>query len=604
MTAMPSLPGLERFADCLSGLFRVDDRPGPSRVCELGEAIGRFVEPGMALHTLVTHGFPYALVHEVARRFWRREPGFSLLTMGAVNHAVIMLAGGLLERIVTSYCGDVYPAPGPNPAFNRAYLSGRVEIENCSLLSYTLRLLAAALGLPGLPARTLAGSSMADGSASCALVADPWSGQALPWVRALVPDLSLVHGWAADSSGNTIFSPPLAEGLWGALAARRGAVVSVERIVSADFIRAHAHLPVLPARYVRAVVELPFGSHPAGFFGRPVQGAQTYAEDYDFIVEFRHANRDEKRFAEWLDRWVLGCADHREYLQRLGAGRLADLVAMGRSEAWQEQLLDLADGIRLDEPPLPSERMAVEAARRISASCEQRGRSAVLAGQGVSNLAAWLAVLDLKRRGLEVELVAEAGFFGYAPRPASPFIFNFANLPQCKALTDSLWTLGAVVGGARSNSVGSLSAGQVDRRANVNSTVIPDVFYLVGSGGACDVLSSADEVILSAVMTPMRYVDEVPYVTGPGDRVSAVVSDKAVFERDPASGELVLVSLVPQGAPGDGDLASRLEEVESLLGWKPRLAPELGWTAEPDAESLCALRLLDPRRAFLKPPRE
>lgn len=590
-------PGLEAHRDLIEGLLRLVPEEGPSRVCTLRQAIERHVRPGMRLHTLVTHAFPHALVGEVARRFWRRDPGFELVTLGAVNHAVILLHGGLLRRIVTSYCGDIYPAPGPNPNFNRAYLSGRVAIENWSVLSLTLRLLAAALGVEGLPCRTLRGSTMAeDNRAAYAEIELPFGGGREGFVRALRPDLSLLHGWVADPAGNVVVSPPLSEDLWGALAARDGVVASVEKIVDADFVRAHAHLVRLPASRVRAVVELPFGAHPGGLFGRPVATCSSYAEDYDFIVAFREANRDPEAFDRWIEQWVLGCADHRAYLERVGPSRLTDLIQKGRPDAWQDELARLAEGIPENDVPTPAERMTVEAARRLRDRCRRGGHRAILAGQGASNLAAWLAYYLLQREGRDVELVAETGFYGYDPRPGNPFLFNFANIPRCKMLGDALVTLGALVGGPGAGCIGSLSAGQVDRRGNLNSTMVPGVFYIVGSGGACDVLNTAEEVVVTLPMAQARFVEQVTYVTGPGGRVTAVVSDRAVFEKEPGGESLRLVAIMPDG---DKTREEAVRDVRGRVGWELDIPAEPVWVEPPTAEELRAVRLFDPRRAFL-----
>lgn len=593
---------LNRFSDVLDGVFKIEPQEGPSRVMPADAAVKKFVRPGMALHTLITHAFPYALINEVVRQFWKKDPRFTLLALGAVNQALVFLRGGMLERIVTSYCGDVYPAPGPNPNFNQAYLDGQVKIENWTVLTFSQRMLAGALGLVGIPTNSLEGSSMAeDNRDAYTRIPDPFGDGETGFLKALRPDLSLVHGWVADPAGNVLFSPPLSEDLWGALGSRGGAVVSVEKIVDTDFIRAHAHLARLPAQYVRAVVELPFGAHPGGLFGRPIRECTSYAEDYDFIVDFRNKNRDPETFDAWIQEWILGCQNHREYLEKLGSSRLADLIAKGRPDSWEDEFAQLSSKISDDPVPVPTEIMTVHAAHRLMDRCKQKGYRAILAGQGTSNLAAWLANYLLKRQGVDVDLVAETGFFGYAPRPGNPFLFNFANIPRCKMLTDSLVGLGTVVGGSSSSCIGSLSAGQVDKHGNVNSTLIPGVYFIVGSGGACDVLSTADEVILTAQLLPMRYVDQVPYVTGTGRRVSTVVCDKGVFEKRPGHEELVLVSLVP-----DGDKAKEkvVEEIRGLLGWEPKVAPELEWVQLPTPEELQTIRILDPRRAFLKLPKE
>jgi len=595
-------PSLNRFSDVLEGMFKIEPQEGPSRVMTADAAVRKFVRPGMALHTLITHAFPYALINEVTRQFWRKDPGFTLLALGAVNQALVFLRGGMLKRIVSSYCGDVYPAPGPNPNFNQAYLDGQVKIENWTVLTFSQRMLAGALGLPGIPTRSLAGSTMAeDNRDAYARIPDPFGEGETGFLKALRPDLSLVHGWVADAAGNVLFSPPLSENLWGALGAREGAVVSVEKIVDTDFIRQYAHLARLPAQYVRAVVELPFGAHPGGFFGRPIRDCRSYAEDYDFIVNFRRQTREPDTFDAWIREWILDCKNHEDYLKKLGPSHLTDLIAKGRPDSWEDELALLSGQISDDPVAAPTEIMTVVAARRLVDRCQEQGYRAILAGQGISNLAAWLANYLLKRQEVEVDLVAETGFFGYAPRPGNPFLFNFANIPRCKMLTDSLTGLGTVVGGATANCIGSLSSGQVDKFGNVNSTLIPGVYYLVGSGGANDVLSTASEVVVTAQLLPMRYVDQVPYITGSGRRVSAVVCDKGVFEKPPGHEELVLTALVPDGDRSRQDV---VEEIKGLLGWEPKVAPDLGWIELPTGEELQTIRILDPRRAFLKLPKE
>src|SRR5438552_1383909 len=50
------------------------------------------------------------------------------------------------------------------------------------------------------------------------------------FVRALVPDVALFHAWAADRAGNVLAAAPLNENFYAAMAARRGAIVTVEKI--------------------------------------------------------------------------------------------------------------------------------------------------------------------------------------------------------------------------------------------------------------------------------------------------------------------------------------------------------------------------------------
>ena len=118
------------------------------------------------------------------------------------------------------------------------------------------------------------------------------------------PDLALFHAWAADRAGNVVAAAPLNENFYAAMAARGGAIVSVEKIVSTEFIRRHATLVRLPGQYVAAVVEAPFGAHPGGMYGLNVPELESYAEDLDFIVELRRAFRKQETAATcttWIE---------------------------------------------------------------------------------------------------------------------------------------------------------------------------------------------------------------------------------------------------------------------------------------------------------------
>src|SRR5207237_2380904 len=102
----------------------------------------------------------------------------------------------------------------------------------------------------------------------------------LGMVSALSPDVSIFHAPAADAAGNVVLTPPLMENVYGALAARRGTIVTVERVVDPSVIREHAHLVRLPSSAVAAVVEAPLGGHPGGVYAGGLAGELASIEPY------------------------------------------------------------------------------------------------------------------------------------------------------------------------------------------------------------------------------------------------------------------------------------------------------------------------------------
>lgn len=588
---------MAKVREILEGPLKIRAEEGPSKVMPMGEAVRRFVRPGMTLHALSSNCRPHALMHEVVRQFWGRDPQFTWVTISATGITVALVHGGLLKRVITTFCGDSYPTPGPNPVYGRAYRDKTLEIENWSMLTLPLRLKAAAMGVPWHPTRSLVGSSMAEENRDFFKLSE--EDASIGMVRALAPDLSLVHAWAADPVGNALFAPPYGEDIYGALAAKEGAILSVERIVTTEFLRRHNHLVRLPSYAVRAVCPAPFGSHPGGMSNRGVPELEAYAEDYEFLEEVRRASRSPETLDRWIREWILDLPDHDAYLRRLGYDRVLFLKGKADGDSWKPELADLLEGLDLDAPPTPVESMIAVAGRKIAQRSREMGYRTILAGVGASNLAAWLANVSLREEGLESDLMAELGFYGYSPRPADPFIFNFRNLPTCKLLTGIETTMALFMGGLRNQCIGALGAGQVDRTGNLNSTKIPGETYLVGSGGANDIASAAREVIVCARQDAGRFPEAVPYITSPGTRVSTVVTDLGVFEKpgSPAeNGELVLTGVFPAG---DASVENLVRRASERCGWPLRIADDLALVAPATREEVSLLRLFDPRRQFL-----
>ncbi|MDP3936615.1 MAG: CoA-transferase [Deltaproteobacteria bacterium] len=588
---------MRRFEKFIDGPLAVRPGGGSDKVMPLAEAVRRFVRPGMMVHILSTTSRPHASMLELVRQFAGRDPGFTLVTISATGISVALVHAGLLKRVITTFCGDSYPTPGPNPVYLKAYREKTLEIENWSMLTLPLRLKAGAMGVPWHPTRSLVGSSMAEENRDFFQVLD--EDASVGMVRALEPDVSFVHAWAADPAGNAIIAPPYGEDIYGALAAKEGAILSVERVVSADFLRRNNHLVRIPSYAVRAVCLAPFGAHPAGMSNRGIPELEAYAEDYTFLNEIRMASRSERDLDRWVKDWVLDLPDHDAYLRKLGPDRIHFLKGKADGDSWRPELEELSAQIDLDAPPTAVETMIAAAGRRIVERSREAAYQTILAGVGASNLAAWLANVKLQEQGVDSELMAELGFYGYSPRPADPFIFNFRNLPTCKLLTGIETTMGIFMGGRNNRCIGALGAGQVDRRGNLNSTKIPGETYLVGSGGANDIASAAREVVVCARQDVARFPEHVPYITSPGRNVSTVVTDLGVMERPwplEAGSELVLTGVFPDGSSTVDELARR---AAARCGWPLRVAADVALVPPATPEETALLRLFDPRRQFL-----
>lgn len=135
--------------------------------------------------------------------------------------------------------------------------------------------------------------------------------------------------------------------------------------------------------------------------------------------------------------------------------------------------------------------------------------------------------------------------------------------------------------------VGLLGAAQIDRHGNINTTVIgsyakPKV-RLPGSGGAAEIATHAKRVLVVTKLDKRAFPAKVDFVTSPGDRVSRVITDKCIFDRDARRGELVLSALY-QGVTAD--------DVRAQVGWDLQAARNITQIAAPTDVVLAALRSL------------
>ncbi|WP_046469028.1 CoA-transferase subunit beta [Allosalinactinospora lopnorensis] len=150
--------------------------------------------------------------------------------------------------------------------------------------------------------------------------------------------------------------------------------------------------------------------------------------------------------------------------------------------------------------------------------------------------------------------------------------------------------------------IGFLGAAQIDRYANINTTVIGDYsdpkVRLPGAGGAPEIAASCREVIVIVRQNSRTFVESVDFVTSVGHGKGAgqreqlgltglgptrVITDLGVLEPEPRTRELTLASVHPGVA---------VDDVRATTGWELQVAPDLAVTAEPDEAELSVLRSL------------
>jgi glutaconate CoA-transferase subunit A len=239
-----------------------------------------------------THLIPHAAGHELIRQ-GRRELTLVRMTPDLVYDQLIGM--GCARKLVFSWGGN--PGVGSLHRLRDAVERDwpvTLELEEHSHAGLAAAYAAGAANLPFGVLRGYAGTDLADRT-TVKWVDCPFTGERLAAVRAIRPDVGIVHAQQADRDGNVQ--------LWGitgvqketVLASARS-IVTVEEIV--DELVPRPGAVVIPGWTISAVAPVPRGAHPSYAHG-------YYERDNDFYVRWNDISRDRDRFKDWMRRHVL-----------------------------------------------------------------------------------------------------------------------------------------------------------------------------------------------------------------------------------------------------------------------------------------------------------
>jgi glutaconate CoA-transferase subunit A len=264
---------------------------------------------------------PFASGHEIIRQKKR-----NLRLIGPISDILFdqLIGAGCVKDVVAAWVGNVMMGSAYN--FRRATEQEnpgtpgeKLTVFNMTNFSLALALQAGALGVPFLPTRTAMGSDVSKGNHFFYQIISPFEPkETLLAVRAIQPDVTIVHVQRADQHGNAHCWGNLGVMLEAVRAAKR-VIVCAEEIVADEVIASDPNRTVIPAFLVSAVVVVgPLGAHPA-----PVQG--YYKRDDAFFQQYHEQTKTPADFNAWVQRWITSVADRTDYVKQLGASRVEDL---------------------------------------------------------------------------------------------------------------------------------------------------------------------------------------------------------------------------------------------------------------------------------------
>jgi glutaconate CoA-transferase, subunit A len=302
-----------------------------SKLLTLRQAVADLVpdNASVALGLQMEQMIPFAAGHEIIRQ---KKRGLTLI--GPISDILFdqMIAAGCVKQVIAAWVGNVMMGSAYN--FRRAAEQGGLKVVNLSNFTVALALQAAAMGVPFLPTRTALGSDVARDNDFFSQIDSPFEDKQSPGgparlhaVRALNPDVTIVHLQRADHEGNAH--------CWGnfgvmieAVRAAKRVIVVAEEVVDTEVIASDPNRTVIPGFLVNAVVECRFGAHPS-----PVQG--YYKRDNAFFRQYHEQTKSKVDSETWLQRWVHSVADRKAYMNQLGGCRVEELAVKQHAYAAQ-----------------------------------------------------------------------------------------------------------------------------------------------------------------------------------------------------------------------------------------------------------------------------
>lgn len=300
-------------ADHAREFFAAKPRAMTDKVMTVAEAVRTLVHDAdyLAIGGFGAARLPTAVVHEIVRQR-RQEMRFAGHT--ATHDFQILSAGNGTGRGRTLAAVDIayaigMEARGLSPHARRVMESGEVRFTEWTNYALAVRLRAAAMGVPYLPARTMLGTDTFRHSAAREVTC-PFTGERLVALPALFPDVAAIHVHEADRYGNCRIRGTTVADIDLARASRR-LIVTCERLITNDDIRSDPSRTAVPFYCVDAVCEVPFGSYPGNM-------PYEYFSDEEHLRAWLAAEADEDTYRAFLDKYLFSVPDFDAYLQLCG----------------------------------------------------------------------------------------------------------------------------------------------------------------------------------------------------------------------------------------------------------------------------------------------
>ena len=270
------------------------------KVMNMKEAVENNVKPGDLLFIGgAQHGTPSAAIAEIVRQKINH-----LTIISVLNNTMPLIGEGLVDKVLTGYSMTdekrSYPLQRAREKFNV-----KIEFREYSHFGIALALFAGYMGIPFIPTKSHIGSDMMKYNDNIQSIECPFTGGQIGVIRAVVPDVGVLHVQRCDIEGNAQKWGTLGVDFEGINASRR-VIITTEKIVDSNVIQRDSNRTIIPGFRVNAVVEQPFGAYPGHLVGCYNDGPVSLG-----------GMQGEEGWENYINNEVYGVKDWNEYLENL-----------------------------------------------------------------------------------------------------------------------------------------------------------------------------------------------------------------------------------------------------------------------------------------------
>lgn len=279
----------------------------PAKILPLQEAIAQFVRDGdtIALEGF-THLIPYAAGHEIIRQK-RRDLTLIRMTPDVLYDQ--MIGAGCVKGLRFSWGGN--PGVGSLHRLRDAVEKGwpnPIALEEHEHAGMAVAYAAGASHLPFGILRGYSGTDLAPHT-TVKFIECPFTGEKLAAVKAIRPDVTVIHAQKADRQGNVL--------IWGIVGAQKEAIMAAERAIVTveeivDKLDAPPNSVILPGWILSAVSHVPRGAFPSYAHG-------YYKRNNAFYKNWDVISKDRDAFLAWIDQHIMQTRNFDQFLKMVGA---------------------------------------------------------------------------------------------------------------------------------------------------------------------------------------------------------------------------------------------------------------------------------------------